>query len=95
MKCYPPPAPPTINRLPSPSDGAVDLPYGFTLTAHLERDGVLPPGLTFTVVGLLSGTPTTTGTFPITVKVKDALGAQPKFSVGASAQKTPSLITTQ
>ena len=76
-----PPPPPTINTLPSPSDGAVTLPYGFTFTATngalpltWSETGTLPPGLAFAADGLLSGTPSTTGSFPITVEVKDFKG---------------------
>jgi len=36
--------------------------------------GVLPSGLTLSAAGVLSGTPTQTGSFPITVKVTDANG---------------------
>lgn len=46
-------------------DGAA--PYTWTIVS-----GSLPPGLTFTANGVLSGTPTTVGTYPITVQVADA-----------------------
>ena len=76
-----PPPPPTINTLPSPSDGAIHLPYGFTFTANngvlpltWSETGTLAPGLRFAADGLLSGTPSTTGSFPITVEVKDLKG---------------------
>lgn len=75
------PPPPTIKTLPSPSDSAMDLPYGFTLTANngalpltWSETGTLPPGLKLAGDGLLSGTPSTTGSFPITVEVKAADG---------------------
>jgi Putative Ig domain len=38
------------------------------------NSGTLPTGLSLTTAGTLSGTPTVTGTFPITVKVTDANG---------------------
>jgi len=44
-------------------------PYTFTVTA-----GALPPGLTLSLAGLLSGTPTTIGTFTFTVTATDANG---------------------
>jgi hypothetical protein len=44
-------------------------PANFTINS-----GTLPTGLTLSSAGLLSGTPTQTGTFPITVKVTDANG---------------------
>jgi hypothetical protein len=59
-----PPPPPTINMLPSPSDGAMDLPYGFIFTANngalpltWSETGTLPPGLRLAADGLLSGSP--------------------------------------
>jgi uncharacterized repeat protein (TIGR03803 family) len=45
-------------------------PYAWTLAA-----GSLPPGLTLTTSGLISGMPTTNGTFNFTVKVTDALSS--------------------
>src|SRR5207302_2820537 len=36
------------------------------------NSGTLPTGLSFSSAGVLSGTPTQTGPFPITVKVTDA-----------------------
>ena len=44
-------------------------PANFTINS-----GTLPNGLTLSTAGVLSGTPTQTGTFPITVKVTDANG---------------------
>ncbi|MGA2903137.1 MAG: Ig domain-containing protein [Candidatus Korobacteraceae bacterium] len=42
-------------------------PYTWTITA-----GTLPPGLSVTSDGIISGTPTTTGTFDFTVQVVDS-----------------------
>jgi hypothetical protein len=44
-------------------------PYTFTVTG-----GALPPGLTLAASGLLSGTPTTAGTFTFTVRGTDVNG---------------------
>lgn len=44
-------------------------PYSFTLTA-----GTLPNGLTLSSTGVLSGTPTQSGSFNFTIKVTDANG---------------------
>lgn len=44
-------------------------PYVFTITA-----GTLPSGLTLTTAGVLSGTPTTAGTSPVTIRGTDANG---------------------
>jgi large repetitive protein len=48
--------------------GAV-APYSFTLSS-----GTLPAGVTLAATGLLSGTPTASGSFPFTVTVRDANG---------------------
>jgi hypothetical protein len=76
-----PPPPPVINATPAPSAGAVNLPYSFSFTASSglspltwNETGALPPGLAFGNDGVLSGTPTATGSFPITVMVQDSAG---------------------
>jgi Putative Ig domain len=46
------------------------LPYRWSLDL-----GPVPPGLTLSTAGVISGTPTTTGTFTFTVRVTDS--AQP------------------
>jgi hypothetical protein len=78
-----PPPPPTISATPAPIAGAVNLPY-YGASFHVasggqapfvwSETGAVPPGLVFSADGTLSGTPTATGSFPITVMVKDALG---------------------
>lgn len=45
-------------------------PFTWTVAA-----GALPPGLTLSSAGVLSGTPTTAGTFSFTVRVRDSLNA--------------------
>lgn len=44
-------------------------PYTFTL-----QDGRLPPGMTLSAAGVLSGTPTASGNFPLVLRVRDANG---------------------
>jgi hypothetical protein len=76
------PPPPVINTTPAVSAGAVNLPYSFAFTATggqppltWSETGVLPPGLgPLSNGGVLSGTPTELGSFPITVMAQDALG---------------------
>jgi len=75
------PPPPIIKANPAPAVGASNLPYGFsfTTTGGLKplawtETGTLPPGLSLAADGTLSGTPTSTGSFPITVMVSDSLG---------------------
>jgi photosystem II stability/assembly factor-like uncharacterized protein len=67
--------PPTI---PSGTAGVAYPPTTFTATGGNEpytftRTGALPAGMTF-ISGTLSGTPTQTGAFPITVTATDASG---------------------
>jgi hypothetical protein len=76
------PPPPVISTTPTPSVGAINLPYGFTFGIASggqapftwSEAGALPPGLTFNTDGTLSGTPTATGAFPITLVVLDEDG---------------------
>ena len=73
------PPPPSINTTPPPT-ATVGSPYSFPFTAS---DGLapliwIPPtapmgGLAVSLDGILSGTPSTAGIFPITLTVKDAL----------------------
>ncbi|MCC6389561.1 MAG: putative Ig domain-containing protein [Bryobacterales bacterium] len=61
----------TVNQSYQFSLGAIggQAGYVWSLTA-----GTPPPGLTFSSTGILSGTPTATGTFPISVQVLDCDG---------------------
>jgi len=75
------PPPPVINTTSAPSAGAVNLPYTFTFTASSTETpltwsisaGAPPPGLTLSPAGVLSGTPTATGTSSFTLIAEDAL----------------------
>jgi Putative Ig domain/Galactose oxidase, central domain len=61
---------------------AVNQPFSFTFTAtggvqpyqSWNEMGPIPPGLAFSKEGVLSGTPTQTGSFPIVVTVQDSSG---------------------
>ncbi len=50
-------------------------PYTFGVTS-----GALPPGLTLTAAGLLSGTPTSAGTSTFTIRGTDAAGCAQTIS---------------
>lgn len=86
-------APLTISTTSLP-DTAVGLAYNQSLTATGGAgayiwsfvSGVLPPGITLSSPGVLSGTPTTTGTFTFTVKVTDLGGksASANFTVNVT-----------
>ena len=76
------PPPPVISATPVPAAGALGLAYFYAFTIasggqapfQWTETGALPPGLTFdTTAGALSGTPTATGLFPITLQVRDSL----------------------
>ena len=74
---------------PATNSGTVSSPFSQTFTAgnaiapvtFTLNSGSLPTGITLSSAGVLSGTPTQTGSFPITVKATDANGC---FGVGAT-----------
>jgi len=77
------PPPPAVSTAPLFPGATVNQPFSYTFTAtaglppyqNWTGKGALPPGVApLTSAGLLSGTPTMTGTFPITVTVDDSLG---------------------
>ena len=64
-------------------------PFMFTLTA-----GMLPPGLTLNVAtGVISGTPTTGGTYPFTVQVTDSIPLSSSVSCSILVGGQPVRIT--
>ncbi len=77
-----PPPPPVIDAVPALPIGTLGSPYvGFTFTATnglspltWSETGALPAGLVLSNAGVLSGTPTAAGSFPITVQVQDSAG---------------------
>jgi len=87
----PPPAPTVAVTTPSLPDANVNQPYtspgltatGATVTSWTLAGGTLPAGLTLGANGVITGTPTQSGTFPITVQANAS---------GASATKQLSLF---
>jgi VCBS repeat-containing protein len=67
---------------PATSTGTIQVPFSQTFTqsgaiggaTFALASGTIPSGLTLSAAGVLSGTPTVTGTFPITVRVTDGNG---------------------
>src|SRR5215472_5791740 len=96
-----PPTPPTITTSSPLPAGTVSQAYSRTLQASggcgtlswMVSQGALPPGLTLSPTGTISGTPTNAGTSNFTVRVTDALSqsATKAFSLTISAALT---ITT-
>ena len=101
-------APVTINAAPSlnfppPPPGEVGAAYSDQLTVTGGTSpfswsisaGALPPGLTLNpTTGLLSGTPTTAGSFNFTVRVTDASGFSATRPVTLEIISAPSLTFT-
>ncbi|MEP7155216.1 MAG: Ig domain-containing protein [Betaproteobacteria bacterium] len=86
---------PTVNAT-SPAPGIVATAYSQSFTAsgttpiNWSSTGTLPPGLTFSTAGILSGTPTTAGTFSFSV-IATNTGNSPAYqtAVTIAAQGTP------
>ena len=76
------PPPPVINTSPTLPIGTLNSPYvGFTFTASQglppltwSETGALPAGIQLSGDGVLSGKPTTSGTFPVTLTARDSAG---------------------
>jgi hypothetical protein len=74
------PSPPVVNAALLPPGATLNQPYSFTFAAtqglapySWSESGLLPPGISFSSAGQLSGTPTAAGSSPITVSVQDSL----------------------
>lgn len=81
----------------------VAAPYSFTLeggggTGALEwtlDSGSMPPGLTLTAAGLISGVPGNAGAFPFSVRLSDATGRSTTASLNLTVKPAPLKITTE
>ena len=87
----------TVSPLP---DGVVDLPYSFAFNGYGEfpyvwevLGGGLPPGLYLDTDGVLSGTPTTAGTYSFSVQASNAHGADTRLYTLTVYQR-PVITTT-
>ena len=74
------PKPPTIAAIPAPQGATLNQPYSYRFltvgyAVTVSATGTLPAGLApVTAAGVLAGTPTVTGSFPIVVQVVDGVG---------------------
>ncbi len=74
------PGPTLVVSPASPAAGAQGIPYSQQFTTsggtapytYAYESGTLPPGLSISATGLLSGTPTTLGSFTFTIKSQDS-----------------------
>ena len=85
------PPPPEIVTLPGPPGATLNQPYGYHFQANgfapvtVSETGTLPPGIApLTTTGLLAGTPSSAGVYPIIVHATDALGqdSAQAFTIG-------------
>jgi hypothetical protein len=87
----------TTSGLPG---GALTASYSASLTAtggtppYTWTAGGLPPGITVSSSGVLSGTPTSPGPFTVTVTVKDSTGVSISASLPLTISAAPVKITT-
>ena len=96
------PPPPVINNQDAPT-GTVGVPYSYAFSASYgvpplawSEAPALTMGLTFSAQGVLSGTPTVAGQFPITLNVIDGLSrSAPPFPtvVRVSLARPPASFT--
>ena len=96
-------APPAISTSSLPA-GEVGIAYSQTLAASggtlpyvwsLAAGSTLPPGLTLNgTSGLISGTPTAAGTYPVTVQLSDAFLATASRALSITVQPALSITTT-
>ena len=89
-------APPLAVSTTSLPPAAAGLSYSATIAASggtgpYSWSGTGVDSLTFSVTGLLSGTPTQTGTFAQGVTVKDSTGATASASLGLSVAQLPAV----
>ncbi|MGC4154440.1 MAG: invasin domain 3-containing protein [Propionicimonas sp.] len=83
----------TINQAPTltgaPADGTVGTPFSYTFTTTgvppvssvTLSAGSLPPGLTLSTAGVLSGTPTQAGTYTFTLEAENGTGVTAELDV--------------
>ena len=87
MTVTPAPVQPLVITTTAVPDGQATVQYSFTFSAtggvapYTWSGATLPAGLSVSSTGILSGTPTTQGSYTFTVTVKDSEGAAAKVGV--------------
>ncbi|HEU5003864.1 MAG TPA: putative Ig domain-containing protein [Actinomycetota bacterium] len=91
-----PPAPPvfTADTPTTPASAGTAYSYSFTASGSPAptfslTSGTLPPGLTLNATGVLSGTPTTGGTYSFVVKASNSAGSATTPSLGITVNQAP------
>ncbi|MEI8353057.1 MAG: putative Ig domain-containing protein, partial [Lentisphaerota bacterium] len=92
---------PLVITTASLADGEVNLAYSQTLAATggvtpytwLRTAGALPNGLALSAAGVISGTPTVTGTFSFTVQVRDSVAVTTNKSLSITVFAAPAVTT--
>jgi hypothetical protein len=95
------PGAPVIANI-QPVAGTINSAYSFTFTVSSggqapftwSETGALPQGLMLASGGILSGTPTATGSFPITVKVQDSASQSATKDVTIQINSVPAFAFT-
>jgi len=94
--------PPTITTAALPATDANNPGYAFQFSAlggkpgadtWTVSSGALPAGVTLTPAGFLSGTPTQTGSFPLTIKATDGNGTSSTKTLTLTVNPTPFVLT--
>ena len=98
----PPTVPPVMTDGPPPATASTTAAYSFTYTASgfpppifTVTSGNLPTGMALSVNGLLSGTPSQTGSFTVTVTASngDVPNATQTFTIVVTTPPSPPVIT--
>lgn len=93
----------TISTSPGALPNAIiGVPYAFTFQSSggispivwTLASGQLPPGLSLNSTGTLSGTPTATGSFTLTVQAGDASSPSQTITINVAITSAPALVIT-
>ncbi len=91
---------PVFTNGPPPSPALVGASYSFAYTASgfpaptFSHTGTLPPGLTLSSAGVLSGTPTTAGDYPdIVITASNGIGTAPTQTISITVHQVPAITS--